>query len=151
MSANLCQNTEATLNLPALTDRAAVLDALSQLLQAVALNQIDTKRANLLLRGLSLAARLTAALEKQKSNQADAAPVASETPLPKLALVSHESGPISVIASIEGDEYQLIQETPSEQAASAAEETIPAPDTIPPPRPFLTHHQSNDRILSLRE
>src|SRR5882757_5903697 len=63
------QHTEATLNLPDLTDRAAILTALSQLLQAVALNQIDTKRANLLLRGLALATRLAASIEKQQSSQ----------------------------------------------------------------------------------
>ena len=66
------QHTEATLELPDLTDRAAILAALSQLLQAVALNQFDTKRANLLLRGLSLATRLAASIEKQQSSQADA-------------------------------------------------------------------------------
>jgi len=156
MPTNLCQSTEAVLNLPALTDRAAVLNALSQLLQAVALNQIDTRRANLLLRGLSLAARLTAALEKQESstqesNQAGAPGLASETWVLNPAPISHESDPISVIASTEGDEPQPIQETPSQQAASIAEITIPAPDTIPPPRLFLTDHQFGGHHLSLRE
>ena len=65
------QHTDATLELPELTDRAAILTALSQLLQSVALNQIDTKRANLLLRGLSLATRLAASIEKQQSSQTD--------------------------------------------------------------------------------
>jgi hypothetical protein len=73
------QHTEATLELPDLTDRAAILTALSQLLQAVALNQIDTKRANLLLRGLSLATRIATAMEKQSDSHADTpAPVIQE-------------------------------------------------------------------------
>ena len=96
------QHTEATLNLPDLTDRAAILTALSQLLQAVALNQIDTKRANLLLRGLSLATRLAASIEKQRSKQADApAPISqgqtiaaaeAATPTPPSRPAHHISG-----------------------------------------------------------
>src|SRR5882757_1047800 len=96
------QHTEATLELPDLTDRAAILTALSQLLQAVALNQIDTKRANLLLRGLSLATRLAASMEKQQSSHADTpAPISQEhsisaaeatTPTPPSRPAHHISG-----------------------------------------------------------
>jgi|GEM_PF-4266252 len=94
MTDTTCQPIEATLNLPALTDHAAVLDALSQLLQAVATNQIGTRRANLLLRGLSLAARLTATLEKEKQKSAE--PVSQET-----------LSSINATASLDEDEVTL--------------------------------------------
>jgi len=57
-------NLEATLTLPDLTDPAAILAALSILAQAVSQNTIDPKRANLLLRVLTLAAKLTTTIEK---------------------------------------------------------------------------------------
>jgi len=125
------QHTEATLNLPDLTDRAAILTALSQLLQAVALNQIDTKRANLLLRGLSLATRLAASIEKQEkpqqSNQAGAPGLASETWVPNPPPISQG------------------------QSISAAEATTSTQNTHPTPPSRPTHYLSNYHSLTRRQ
>jgi hypothetical protein len=57
--------TQFILSLPALTDRSAILSALSQVTVAMGLNQINTGRANLLLRSLNLATRLISAIEKE--------------------------------------------------------------------------------------
>jgi hypothetical protein len=54
-----------SLNLPPLTSRESILLALSQVALAVGLNQLDTKRANLLLRSMNLATRLIAGCEKE--------------------------------------------------------------------------------------
>jgi|GEM_PF-2109687 len=119
------QHTEATLELPDLTDRTAILTALSQLLQAVALNQIDTKRANLLLRGLSLATRLATSIEKQESNQAGAPGLASETWVSNLAPISQG------------------------QSISAAKATMPTQNMRPITRP--THYISGYHSLTRRQ
>jgi hypothetical protein len=57
--------TQFILALPALTDRSAILQALSQVAVAMGLNQISTARGNLLLRSMNLAARLISAIEKE--------------------------------------------------------------------------------------
>jgi hypothetical protein len=62
--------TQFILTLPALTNRAALLLAVSQVVVAMGLNQIDTPRANLLLRSLSLATRLISAIEKEAKTAA---------------------------------------------------------------------------------
>jgi hypothetical protein len=56
--------TQFILALPALTDRSAILQALSQVAVAMGLNQISTARGNLLLRSMNLATRLISAIEK---------------------------------------------------------------------------------------
>lgn len=129
MTDTTCQPIEATLNLPALTDHAAVLEALSQLLQAIATNQIGTRRANLLLRGLSLATRLAAALEKENEKQESAEPVAQET-----------LSSINVMASVEEDGVNRQPETPQAQAISAVEETRPLtlPEKIAARRAYIS-------------
>jgi hypothetical protein len=116
MTDTTCQPIEAALNLPALTGHAAVLDALSQLLQAVATNQIGTRRANLLLRGLSLATRLAATLEKENEKQESAEPVSQET-----------LSSINIMASLDEDEVkpQPTQENTQSQAVSTVEVTKP--------------------------
>ena len=75
-------NLETALTLPDLTDPAAVLAALSTLAQAISQNNIDPKRANLLLRVLTLAAKLTTTIEKaaeKDSPKPDAPPPATAT------------------------------------------------------------------------
>jgi hypothetical protein len=57
--------TQFILALPALTDRSAILQALSQVTVAMGLNQISTARGNLLLRSMNLATRLISAIEKE--------------------------------------------------------------------------------------
>ncbi|WP_263384426.1 hypothetical protein [Granulicella arctica] len=57
--------TNFVLSLPPFTSRSSILLALSQVAVAMGLNQLDTKRANLLLRSMSLATRLIAACEKE--------------------------------------------------------------------------------------
>jgi hypothetical protein len=57
--------TQFILALPALTDRSAILQALSQVTVAMGLNQIRTARGNLLLRSMNLATRLISAIEKE--------------------------------------------------------------------------------------
>jgi hypothetical protein len=85
------------LTLPALTDRSAILLALSQVVVAMGLSQIGTARANLLLRSLNLATRLISAIEKEaKIAQKQAAVV---TPKPQVAVVAaEEPGPIQASA-----------------------------------------------------
>jgi hypothetical protein len=58
--------TQFILALPALTDRSAILQALSQVAVAMGLNQISTARGNLLLRSMNLATRLISAIEKEE-------------------------------------------------------------------------------------
>jgi hypothetical protein len=60
-----CAQTQFILALPALTDRSAILLALSQVVIAMGLNQINTGRGNLLLRSFNLATRLISAIEKE--------------------------------------------------------------------------------------
>jgi hypothetical protein len=57
--------TQFILMLPALKDRSAILQALSQVAVAMGLNQISTARGNLLLRSMNLATRLISAIEKE--------------------------------------------------------------------------------------
>ncbi len=61
------------LSLPPLTSRSSILLALSQVALAMGLNQLDTKRANLLLRSMNLATRLIAGCEKEAKNAEKAA------------------------------------------------------------------------------
>jgi hypothetical protein len=74
---------EATLTLPDLTGPAAILAALSTLTQAVAQNLIDPRRANLLLRALTLAAKLTTAIEKAAKEEKDSQEPTAPRPTPK--------------------------------------------------------------------
>ena len=92
---------ETTLTLPDLTDPAAILAALSTLTQAIAQNLIDPKRANLLLRSLTLATRLATAIEKaakkeEKNSPEPAAPrLTPKTEAPTLpALTAAAARPI---------------------------------------------------------
>ena len=89
-----------SLSLPPLTSRASILLALSQVALAMGLNQLDTKRANLLLRSMNLATRLIAGCEKEakaakKVVIEDATPEPKEAPVPavEVAVVPIQSQP----------------------------------------------------------
>jgi hypothetical protein len=88
--------TQFILALPALTDRSAILFALSQVAVAMGLNQLDTRRANLLLRSLSLAVRLISAIEKE----AKAATIAPK-PKPLVEPTPAAEEPVQIQASPE--------------------------------------------------
>ena len=82
-----------SLSLPPLTSRASILLALSQVALAMGLNQLDTKRANLLLRSMNLATRLIAGCEKEARNtpkavaaEADQKPQEISAPLAEAAI-----------------------------------------------------------------
>jgi len=83
--------TRFILTLPALTNRSSLLLALSQVVVAMGLGQIDTQRANLLLRSLSLATRLISAIEKE-------AKTASRSK-PQIEAVSAVEEPVHIQAS----------------------------------------------------
>ena len=91
--------TQFSLSLPPLTSRASILLALSQVAVAMGLNQLDTKRANLLLRSMNLATRLIAGCEKEakaakKVAIEDATPEPQEAPAPTVeAAITIETPP----------------------------------------------------------
>jgi hypothetical protein len=83
--------TQFILTLPALTDRSAILQALSQVTVAMGLNQISTARGNLLLRSMNLATRLISAIEKEAKLAQKAAVVLVAKPVQIQASQKHRN------------------------------------------------------------
>ena len=159
---------EAPLHLPALDSPAAVLAALSELTLAIAANTIDLKRANLLLRALSLATRLANTLAKQAAQAAKAAkipataqPLVTEsiptTPQPTTGPITQTTTPSVPFQSPDSGTWVPTEstESPTHPEAPTPETTatvVPETKSDQPKPPAPTHHNPNDRLpRSLRE